>query len=344
MAKNWEKMRSNKELREKLAACSQIRDLIRAFFKERGFLEMNTPTLVSCAGQEPYLSPFKVDFCDEKNKTYRGFLITSPEYSLKKLLSAGFDKIFELAKVFRQNESFGGTHNPEFTMLEWYRSNSDYNQIMQDTEQLVSFLAKKIKGYEKISYQGQEIDLTPPWPRMVLKDLFSKYAGIDLDKAKTLKDFKKQAGQNYSKFNDWNDIFYLVFLNEVEPNLPKDRPVFVCDYPLPQASLSRKKSPESFYAERFEVFVAGMELANAFSELVNAKEQYERFEEEHALRKKLDKDDIPIDKDLIYALELGISPSGGIALGVERLQMLLLDAKDINDILPFPASQLFLDK
>jgi elongation factor P--(R)-beta-lysine ligase len=340
--KNWEKMRSSAELKKNYILAGQIIDLIRAFFKERGFFEAQTPTLVAAAGQEPYLSPFKVDFCDEKNKKYQGFLITSPEYSLKKLLVAGFDKIFELAKVFRQNESFGGTHNPEFTMLEWYRTNSDYSKIMEDTEQLVNFLAKKIKGSEKILYQGQKIDLTPPWPRLTVKELFKKYADVDLDKAKTLEDFKKQVkNKNYSKFDDWNDIFYLIFLNEIEPNLPKDKPVFVCDYPLPQASLSKKKDKDSFYAERFEIFIAGMELGNAFSELVDSKEQYERFKEEHDLRKKLKKDEIPIDKDLIYALELGMSPSGGIAVGLERLQMLLLDAKDINDILPFPASQLF---
>jgi EF-P lysine aminoacylase GenX len=344
MQKNWEKMRSDVELKKKYILAGQITDLIRVFFKERDFFEAQTPTLVACAGQEPYLSPFWLNFKDEKNRDYRGFLITSPEYSLKKLLAAGFDKIFELAKVFRQNESFGGTHNPEFTMLEWYRQNSDYNEIMQDTEKLINFLAQKIKGSLIIEYQGQKIDLTPPWPRLTVKDLFSKYANIDLDKAKTIENFKKQTKVEYQKFDDWNDIFYLVFLNEIEPNLPKDKAVFVCDYPLPQASLSKKKSSDSFYAERFEIFIAGMELGNAFSELVDPKEQYERFKEENEFRKKLKKDDIPIDKDLIYALELGIAPSGGIAMGVERLQMLLLDVKDINDVLAFPAGQLFLDK
>lgn len=334
-------MRLDDKLKKNYILAGQITDLIRAFFKERGFFEAQTPALVACAGQEPYLSPFKIDFCDDKNKKYRGFLITSPEYSLKKLLAAGFDKIFELAKVFRQNESFGGRHNPEFTMLEWYRTNSDYSRIMEDTEQLVSFLAKKIKSSETILYQGQKIDLTAPWPRLTVKELFLKYANIDLDKAKTLADFKKQTKQDYQKFNDWNDVFYLVFLNEIEPNLPKDKPVFICDYPLPQASLAKRKNNDDFYAERFEIFVGGMELGNAFSELTEPKEQLKRFQEEQKLREKLSKESVPIDKDLIYALELGLPPAGGIAVGLERLQMLLLDANDINDILPFPASQLF---
>ncbi|MFH1401759.1 MAG: EF-P lysine aminoacylase EpmA [Parcubacteria group bacterium] len=348
--KNWEKMRSNAELKKNYILCGRIIDLIRAFFKERGFFEAHTPALVACAGQEPYLFPFKVSFADEKNKKYEGFLITSPEYSLKKLLAAGFDKVFELAKVFRQNESFGGTHNPEFTMLEWYRTNFDYNKIMQDTEELVGFLCQKIKGSNIIEYRGQKINITPPWPRLLLRDLFLKHANIDLDEAKTLEDFKKQVkNKKYSRLKDWNDIFYLVFFNEIEPNLPKDKPVFVCDYPLPQASLAKKKNlpvgrqnKDSFYAERFEMYAGGMELANAFSELIDPKEQLERFKKEHALRKKLKKDDICIDKDLVHALELQIAPSGGIALGIERLQMLLLDTEDINNLLPFPASQLFL--
>lgn len=341
--KNWQKIRENKELKKRLISAGKITDLVRIFFKNQGFFEAQTPALVAAAGQEPYLSPFSFDFFDEKDKKYQGFLITSPEYSLKKLLAGGFDKVFELAKVFRQNESFGGTHNPEFTMLEWYRQNADYRQIMEDTEELLYFLAQKIKSSLKISYQGQAIDLTPPWPRLAIKDLFLKYAGVDLNKAKTLNDFKKQVkNKNYVKFDDWNDIFYLIFLNEIEPNLPKDKPVFVCDYPLPQASLSKKKSPDSFYAERFEIFIAGMELGNAFSELVDAKEQSARFKEEHALRQKLKKDNIPIDKDLLLALELGVLPSGGIAIGLERLQMILLDVKDINDLLAFPAKDLFL--
>lgn len=342
--KNWEKIRQNQKLKEIQIQRSKINNLIRDFFAERGFIEMQTPALVKCAGQEPYLSPVKAIIEDDRNKKYKGFLITSPEYSLKKLLAAGFDKIFEMAKVFRSNESFGGIHNPEFTMLEWYRTNSNYNQIMKDTEELIYFLAKKMKGSGIISYQRQKINLALPWPRITVKSLFQKYAGINLDKAKTLKNFKKQIkNKNYLKFDDWNDIFYLIFLNEIEPNFPKDRPIIVYDYPLPQASLARKKSEKSFYAERFEVYIGGMELANAFSELTDAKEQDKRFKEERSLRKKMRGNDIDIDKDLIHALELHIPPSGGIALGVERLQMILLDAKDINEILPFPARDLFSD-
>jgi len=347
--KNWEKIKLNPELKKIQIKRNKINGLLREFFKKRGFLEVQTPILVKCAGQEPYLFPFEVNFADEKNKKYKGYLITSPEYSLKKLLVAGFDKIFELARVFRANESFGGTHNPEFTILEWYRANSDYNQIMKDIEQLVYFLNKKVNYSKYLRYQGKKIDLTLPWPRFSLKETFLKYAGINLDKAKTLKSFQKELEDKkdlkylINKNDNWDDIFYKVFLNEIEPKFPKNRPVIIYDYPLPQASLAKKKDKFSFYAERFEVYIGGLELANAFSELTDYKEQYKRFKEEQKLRKLLKKSIIPIDKDFILALKLRMSPSGGIALGIDRLQMLLLDIKDINDLLLFPAKQLFLD-
>ena len=294
-------------------------------------MEVQTPSLVRCAGQEPYLTPLSADFKDEKNKKYQGFLITSPEYSLKKLLASGFDRIFELARVFRGNEALGGLHNPEFTMLEWYRTNSDYRQIMKDIENLVFFLNKKINNSKYLNYQSRKIDLTLPWPRLSVKEAFLKYAGINLEKK----------WRNFSP-DSWNTNFYKVFLNKIEPNFPKDRPVIIYDYPLPQASLAKRKSKNSFYAERFEVYIGGMELANAFSELTDHKEQRARLVEEQKLRKKIGKDFIPLDEDFIYALKLGILPSGGIALGMERLQMLLLDIKDINNLLLFPAHDLYL--
>ncbi len=353
---NWGKIRLNQKLKNIQIKRSEINDLIRDFFKKRGFLELQTATVVKYAGQEPYLTPFEVCFEDEKNKKYKGYLIASPEYSLKKMLAAGFDKVFELAKVFRSNESFGGIHNPEFTMLEWYRANSDYKQIMDDVEKLVFFLNRNINHSAFLKYQGQKIDLTPPWQRLSVKEAFLEYAGIYLDKAKNLKAFKLQAkSKKYlpKGLKDWNDIFYSIFLNEIEPNFPKNRPIIIYDYPLPQASLAKRKTPapeqvrygagkNSFYAERFEVYIGGLELANAFSELTGYKEQFRRLKGEQALRRKMKKALIPIDKDFIFALKLGMPPSGGIALGLERLQMLLLDIKDINDLILFPASQLFI--
>ena len=323
---------------------AKIIDAIRQFFKRKGFLEVSTPMFVKLPGMEPYLNPLPYSFADEKNKRYKGYVITSPEYSLKKLLSLGFPKLFEITKVFRQNESFGGAHNPEFTLIEWYRPHSDYRRIMKDTEELVSGLATMLYGKPAITYCGTKINLTPPWLKISVKQAFKKYAGINLDQAKTLTQFKALFRKNKYPIPHqatWDDLFYYVFLNFIEPNFPKDKPVIIYDYPLPQAALAKRKSKDSFYAERFEAYIAGIEICNAFSELTDWKEQYKRLKEECSLRKKLGKNLYGVDMDFIDALKSGMPETGGIALGIERLEMLLLNIKDINDLLALPAKELW---
>ncbi|NMB92174.1 MAG: EF-P lysine aminoacylase GenX [Parcubacteria group bacterium] len=306
---------------------AQIIDFIREFFKQRGFLEVQTPILVKGMSTEPYIDPIKVEFFDERNKKYQGYLITSPEYSLKKLLAQGFENIFEITKAFRQNEAFGKLHNPEFTILEWYHINADYRDVMVDTEQLIYYVTTKIHNQPRFLYQGREVDVSLPWLRMSVKDAFQKWAYIDLD--------KKQ------KMTDFNDWFYDIFLNKIEPHLPQNKPIILYDYPLPQAALAKRKSKNSFYAERFEVYIAGIELCNAFSELTDWQEQLKRLKEDQEIRKKLKKEIIPIDKTFINALKSGLPPVGGNALGIDRLEMLLLDIKDIDDLLTFPTNKMF---
>ena len=323
---------------------AQILDLIRNFFKTRGFLEIQTPILTKDISTEPYIDPFSVQFSDDRNKTYHGYLITSPEYSLKKLLAQGFGNIFEITKAFRQKEALGGLHNPEFTILEWYRVHANYRSIMKDTEELVYDLVKKLHHHSYLFYQGQKIDVSLPWLRISVKQAFKKYAQINLDKTRDLQYFKiiiKQRGYHLPKNCDWNDLFYLIFLNEIEPYLPKNRAIILYDYPLPQAALAKRKSKNSFYAERFEVYIEGVEISNAFSELLDWREQLNRLKEDQILRKKLHKEKISIDKTFIQALKSGIPPSSGNALGIDRLEMLLLDIKDIDDLLLFPAKQIF---
>jgi len=327
---------------------AKILDLIRNFFKKRGFLEVQTPILTKDISTEPYIDPVPVKFSDDKNKIYHGYLITSPEYSLKKLLALGFDKIFEITKAFRQKEAFGGLHNPEFTLLEWYRTQANYHQVMKDTEELVCYLVKKLYHHLYLFYQGKKIDVSLPWPRISVKQAFKKYAGINLDKTKNLKYFKKIIKQKGYRIDpatsggtSWNDLFYLIFLNEIEPQLPKDRAIILYDYPLAQAALAKRKNKKSFYAERFEVYIGGMEICNAFSELLDWREQLKRLKEDQRLRKRLHKEKISIDKTFIQALKSGILPSSGNALGIDRLQMLLLDIKDIDELLLFPAKQMF---
>jgi lysyl-tRNA synthetase class 2 len=369
-------MKEIKKIKEVQIKRAQILDLTRDFFKKRGFLEVQTPILTKDISTEPYIDPVPVKFFDDKNKIYRGYLITSPEYSLKKLLALDFDKIFEITKAFRQKEALGGLHNPEFTILEWYRTHADYRHIMKDTEELVYDLVKKLHHHPYFFYQRQKIDVSLPWLRISVKQAFKKYARINLDKTRNLQYLEtiiKQRGYKNLRFaqnlfspcpsgrrgsarnrvdparggadlsaqTNWNDLFYLIFLNEIEPQLPKDKAIILYDYPLPQAALAKRKNKKSFYAERFETYIGGMEISNAFSELLDWREQLKRLKEDQKLRKRLKKEFINIDKTFIQALKLGIPASGGNALGIDRLQMLLLDIKDIDELLPFPARKIF---
>ncbi len=317
---------------------------MRGFFASKGFLEVFTPSFVRLPGMEPYLNPLSYKFSDEKSKSFKGFVITSPEYALKKLLSKGFPKLYEITKVFRQNESFGPLHNPEFTLIEWYRPHSDYRKIMQDTEELVCATCLAVNKTLKIKHGAQRIDLSRPWQRISVKQAFKQWTRIDLDQCQTIAGFKKQVGTRpypIPKNANWDDLFYLVFLNEIETRFPKDKPIIVYDYPLPQAALAKRTSPQSFYAQRFEAYIGGIEIANAFSELTDWREQYARLKSEHTLRKKLGKEMYAVDMDFINALRSGMPETGGIALGIERLQMILLNIKDINELLPFPAAELW---
>lgn len=243
----------------------------------------------------------------------------SPEFSIKKLLAAGIGNCFEITHCFRNEEEVSTLHNPEFTMLEWYRINADYTDIMGDFEQLFV----KIIGKNKLSYQGKIYDLTTPWPRISVTEAFRKFAGKDV-----------------LKVSDEN--FYKIFFNEIEPALAKSqKPFFIYDYPVSQASLSRPKKEDPRFAERFEVFLAGLELGNCFSELIDWKAQKARFEEDLKERRRLGKTDYPIDADLIEALKSGLPEVSGIAVGVDRLIMLAADASSIGETLFFPADELF---
>jgi lysyl-tRNA synthetase class 2 len=342
--KNWQKYKINPGLKIIQEKRAEIKDLIREFFKKEGFLEVETPILVRYADLDPYISPIKVSFRDEKNNLYQGYLITSPEFSLKKMLAAGFEKIFQMTKVFRQEESFGPWHNPEFTILEWYRQNGDYRDIMKDTENLIYFLVKKLFKRDYFIYQGNKINVSLPWQKMTLKEAFKIYANIDLDKTKNISYFKNiilKKGYQLSGDENQNDLFSLIFLNEIEPKLEKNKPIILYDYPIYQKSLAKRKSKNSFYVERFEVFIGGLEIANSFSELLDWQEQLKRFKENQRIRRKLKKENIPIDNELIDALKCKIKKTGGIALGVDRLEMLLLNIGDINNLLMFPAKDLF---
>ena len=301
------------EIREKVI------DAIRDFFKSRGSREVFTPILVPVPSIEPNLEVFETQLRTAKGIKREAFLIMSPEFSINKLLAAGVGNCFEITKCFRNEEEVSPLHSPEFTMLEWYRVGANYLDVMRDFEDL--FI--KIAGKNELNYQGETYNLKKPWPRISFKDAFEKYAGLDVLKVP-------------------DGDFYKIYFNEIEPKLMKlKKPYFVYDYPISQASLSRPSKKDPRFAERFEVFLAGVELGNCFSELTDAKEQKKRFEKDLAERKALGKTVYPIDGDLINALKSGLPEVSGIAVVVDRIIILAADVPEISDIITFPSKEIF---
>ena len=310
----WEQLKNSTKLRANLEARAKLLSAIRKFFDERGYVEMETPLMVAKPGMEPYLDPFETTLTTPTGESHDAFLITSPEYSLKKLVAAGFPRIYQLGKCFRNLEGSGGRHNPEFTMLEWYRTGTDYRGIMDETEELFVTTGKAF---------GKEF--STPFERLTVEEAFQKFAG------KSALELAPDEGE-----------YHKVFLNEVEPKLGIERPTFLYDYPASMAALSRPAKDPRF-AERFEMYVNGLELANTFSELIDPAVQRARFEQERAFRARLGKTDIPIDNELIAALA-EMPETGGISVGVDRLLMLLVDAKDIREVIAFPTDSMFEKK
>ena len=312
---------------------ARILSLLRLFFAERDFLEVDTPILVKLPGMEPYLDPFQTEFVDMKGERSPMYLITSPEYAMKRLLAAHYERIFQLGKCFRNKETGGRLHNPEFTLLEWYRAHSDYFDIMSDLESLFRFLVPD----GNFVYQGMNIDVTK-FERLKVVEAFEKYAGIDrevFENVDLLRIEVKKRGYALSNDASYDDVFFCIFLNEIEPKLGIRCPVILYEYPASMASLSRLSQENPKYAERFELYIAGIELANAFSELNDGSEQKSRFQDEQMLRRKLGKHVYDLDEKFLEAVGK-MPPSSGIALGVDRLIMLLVNAESIGDVMFFP--------
>ena len=291
------------ELRSKKATLklrSKILKEIRSFFEERGFLEVETPFLLPYLIPEAHIDAIKAD---------GGYLHTSPELCMKVLLANGYGNIFQICKCFRKGEN-GKLHMPEFTMLEWYHVGIDYSELMNECESLLLFLCKKIFNSDQIVYKGKRIDLSPPWERITLEQAFEMYASVSLREAL------------------YKDIFEEIMVNEIEPRLGIKKPVFVKDYPVSMAALSQIRNG---YAERFELYICGIELANGYSELTDMKEMIKRCEEENKKRKEMGKDQYPIPKDLLSNIK-EIPKCAGIALGIDRLVMIFAQKKDIQQV------------
>lgn len=318
---------------------SQIIQTVREYFITHGFLEVDTPNLVSSLIPESYLEYFKTKLIDRKGTSRAMYLTTSPESSLKKLLAGGIGNCFEITKSFRNNETDSATHNPEFTILEWYRINSTYEDIMKDCEDLFLFLLKKLKLPKMLNYQSHKVDLTPPWERLSLVKAFKKYAHMDLERCLTDERMRTQAVKKsylVSPQTTWEEIFNQIILNEIEPHLgTHDSPTILFDYPSSEAALAQKKPEDPRFAERFELYIAGLELGDCYTELIDPKEQEKRFEKEQILRKQKGKMEVPADTDFLEALK-AVPLCSGIAVGLDRLVMLFTDSPRIQDVLAFP--------
>lgn len=293
--------------RPRLEKRAHIIRAIRQFFEARDFLEVDTPIRIPAPPPEVHIDAEPSGNC---------FLRTSPELHMKRLLAAGYPRLFQLGPCFRQGEQ-GAFHHPEFTMLEWYRADADYSDILRDTKALILHVTQTVCGTLEPVYQGTRLELAPVWEHLTVSQAFIRHAGWDPVVA----------------FDA--DRFDLDLVTRVEPAMPRQTPVVLTDYPAAAAALSRRKPNRPEAAERWELYIAGIELANAYSELTDSDEQAVRFQEWTEQRKRQGKETYPADNAFLAALREGLPPTGGIALGVDRLVMLLTDAPTLDDVLPF---------
>lgn len=350
MEPTWRRLRAHPALRERYLLRGRVIRAIRAFFDGRGFEEVETPLLVAAPGMEPYLEVFETRLTTARGAAYRAFLTTSPEYAMKKLLVAGLPRIYQVCKAFRNGEEISRGHNPEFTILEWYRAHADYRAIMADCEALFLAIWRALNAdappdaAPALVVGGRTVSLQPPWQRLTVREAFAHYAAIDLDAMTTDEAMRARlAAKGYAADPEttWEQGYHQIFLNEIEPHLGHPVPTILSDYPASMAALARRKPDDPRYAERFEFYIAGVELGNAFSELTDADEQLARLEAERAERAALGRTRYEIDRDFIAALRAGMPPAAGIAVGVDRIVMLFAGVEAIQETLWFPAGELF---
>ncbi len=309
----------------------------RSFFESRGFISVDTPTFMEVPDLTPALRSFRTDFVDNEGGSHPFYLQTSPEHYMKRLLASGCERIYQICRFYRNGERYD-THHPEFTGLEWYEAFADYGNVMETTEDYVASLAEALNHSSRLTYQGTEIDLRPPWPRYRVRDTFLDQSGIDLDNCDSRDAFASAAGaRGYEVREDdnWDDLFHRVFLTAVEPALPAGRPVFLTEYPARLPSLARLVPGNTRYVERFELYMGGLELANAFTELNDPVEQRRRFEADLQVKRAREDYDGGVDEALLAALEYGMPPAGGIAFGLDRLAMLFADVRTIDPMIMF---------
>ena len=326
---------TNPEVKDTFIKRSQIISGIRAFLDNRGFLEVETPMLATIAGgasARPFITHHNTLDLDM-------FLRIAPELYLKRCIVAGFEKVYELGRTFR-NEGMSVRHNPEFTMIELYQAFADYNDMMELTENMVAEVCKKVNGTTKVTYQGTEIDFMPPWRRITMVDAVKEYAGVDFNEIKSNEEAQAIAKEKHLEFpKPLNTVTKGEVLNALYEEFCEEhmiQPTFIIDYPVEISPLTKKKRGNEMFTERFEGFVFGRELCNAYSELNDPIVQRERFAQQEKERELGDDEAYMIDEEFMGALETGMPPTGGLGIGIDRLIMFLTDSASIRDVILFP--------
>ncbi len=324
----------NEESRKVFVTRSKIISEFRNFLNARGFLEVETPVLQPVYGGAA-AHPFSTH---HRALDMTLYLKISPEIYLKRLIVGGFEKVYEIATNFR-NEGIDRSHNPEFRMLEFYEAYTDYKYQMRQFEELIAHVAKAVTGSTKVMYQGKEIEFAPPWRRLTVKDSIREYGGIDVDKLteQQLFDKIKEWGSHLERPSTRGEMMMEAFDLKVEHNLWQ--PTFIMDHPVEISPLTKKHREHPGLVERFEPVCAGMEIGNAYTELNDPEDQFQRLKEQEGKR-KTDEQAHPLDEDFIHAIDVGMPPTGGVGIGVERIIMLLTDQPSIRDIIFFPTMKL----
>jgi elongation factor P--(R)-beta-lysine ligase len=325
-----------------LLARGRITEAVRRWFGAQGFVEVETAILQPSPGNETHLHAFATELQDPAGAPVRLYLHTSPEFACKKLLAAGERRIFTFARVFRNRER-GTLHHPEFTMLEWYRADQPYQNLMDDCAAVLA-AASDAAGADAFSFRGRSCDPRAEPERLSVAQAFDRLAGVDLLATLTpdpdrnrLADAAQSAGIRVAGDDTWSDIFSRILVERIEPNLGVGRPTILYEYPSAEAALSRPTASDPRLAERFELYACGVELANAFGELTDPIEQRQRFEAEMAEKARLYRERYPVDEDFLAALAV-MPPASGIALGFDRLAMLATGAPRIEHVLWTPVA------
>ena len=323
----------NPEVKDTFLKRIQILQEVKNILNEKGYLEVETPILNTIAGgaaARPFITHHNTLDMDM-------YLRIANELYLKRLIVGGFDKVYEMGRMFR-NEGMDIKHNPEFTNIELYSAYEDYNDMMDITEEIISKVALKVLGTTKITYQGTEIDLTPAWKRISMIDSIKEVTGVDFNTIETDEEAKKAAEELHVELDELKltrgEIINQVFEAKVEETLIQ--PTFIYDYPVEVSPLTKRKPSDPRLTERFEVFIGAREYGNAYSELNDPIDQYERFKKQVEARDAGDEEANMMDEDFVTALEYGMPPTGGLGIGIDRLVMLLTDSASIRDVLLFP--------